>query len=452
MIGSEQINQILKQALKASAAEQTEAMVIAHTSQLTRFANNYIHQNVAETNAILGVRAVMGKRQGVATTNNLSAEGIERTVEAARLAASNQPEDPDFHGLTASPPSKPIPVLDGQTSAYTPEDRAKAVSIICRKAKEKNVNGSGYFNTSTIETAIANSLGTMAYHTGTVADISVTAMTDDSAGRARASAWKVSELNPEAIGDEAIDKADRGRNPRKIEPGQYTIVAEPYVTDDLVGVLAWIGMGATAVQEERSWMNDRMGKQAMSPLVSIWDDSNDASGYPMPFDYEGVPKQRVNIIEKGVVGSPLYDIYTASKEGKQSTGHAIPSVLANWGLGPFPFNLFMAGGESTIEEMIKSTKRGLYIATFWYTRPMHPRDAVITGMTRDGVFMIEDGEITYPVKNLRFTQSYVEALAKVEMVSRERRQFIGEFEQGVNAASLMPALKISAFNFTGSTV
>lgn len=229
------------------------------------------------------------------------------------------------------------------------------------------------------------------------------------------------------------------------------IVTEPYVTDDLVSMLANIGMGATAVQEERSWMNDRMGRQAMSPLVSIWDDGIDASGYPMPFDYEGVPKQRVNIVEKGVVRSPLYDTYTARKEGKQSTGHALPLMLAKWGFGPSPFNLFMAGGESTIEEMIKSTRRGLYIATFWYTRPMHPRDAVVTGMTRDGVFMIENGEIAYPVKNLRFTQSYVDALANVEMVSHETRLIINEFD-GINFASRVPALKISAFNFTGSTV
>jgi predicted Zn-dependent protease len=449
MIGSEKTNQILKQALQASTAEQTEVTLIAHESQLTRFANNYIHQNVAETNAILSVRAVMGKRQGVATTNNLSIEDIERALEAARLAASNQPEDPDFHGLVVSPPPQPVFALDELTSACTPEERAKAVDVICRKAKEKSINGSGYFSTGTVETAIANSLGTMTYHAGTVADISVTAMTNDSAGRAQASAWKVSELNPEAIGDEAIDKAHRGRNPRKIEPGEYTIVAEPYVTDDLIGMLGWIGMSAMAVQEERSWMNDRLGKPAMSSLVSIWDDGNDRAGYPRPFDFEGVLKQRVDIVEKGVVGSPLYDTYTARKEGKESTGHATPM---SWGLGPFPLNLFMAEGENTMEEMIQSTKRGLYVATFWYTRPMQPREAVITGMTRDGVFMIENGEIAYPVKNLRFTQSYVEALANVEMVSRETRQIIGEFENGIYASSRVPALKISAFNFTGSTV
>ena len=452
MIGSEKTKQILDQALKASSAEQTEVTLIAQESQLTRFANNYIHQNVAETNAILSVRAVIGKRQGMATTNILSADGIEQALEAARLAALKQPEDPGFPGLVASAPPQQVPALDEETAGCSPAERAEAVGIICRKAKEKNTNSSGYFRTGMVETAIANSLGTNTYHIGSVADISVTAMTDNSAGRARKSTWKINELNPEKIGDEAIDRADFGRNPRKIEPGEYTVVVEPYVTEDLIGMLAWIGMSATAVQEERSWMNDRMGKQVMSPLVSIWDDGQDLTGYPIPTDYEGVPKQCVHIVEKGVIGSPVYDTYTANKEGKQSTGHAIPASLKSYGLGPFPFNLFMAGGENSVDEMIQSTQRGLYIATFWYTRPMHPRDAVITGMTRDGVFMIEDGQLAYPVKNLRFTQSYVEALANVEMLSRETRLLIDEFDSGINVASRVPALKISAFNFTGSTV
>ena len=447
MIGPERAKEILGQALQASKAEQTEVMLFAQDMELTRFANNIIHQNVAETNTTLTVRAVMGKRRGIATTNNLSADGITRAVDSARESALRQPEDPDFGGLTGPHSSNIVQAFDEDTAACSPEQRARGVGIICRKAKEKGIiNGSGYFRTGSQEMSLANSLGTMVYHAGSVADISVTAMTEDSAGRAQLSAWKVNELNPEAIGDEATDKAARGRYPRKIDPGEYTIVAEPYVADDLVGMLAWIGMSAQSVQEGRSWMNDRMGGQVMSPLVSIWDDGLDSMGYPMPFDFEGVPKQRVDVVTNGVIGSPVYDTYSARKEGKLSTGHASPS---GWGLDTsFPLNLFMAAGEHSVDEMIKSTERGLYIATFWYTRPMQPRDAVITGMTRDGVFMIENGEITYPVKNLRFTQSYIKALADVEMVSHDTRLIIGE----PFGASRVPALKIKAFNFTGSTV
>jgi predicted Zn-dependent protease len=273
-------------------------------------------------------------------------------------------------------------------------------------------------------------------------------MTEDSAGRAQRSAWQATDLDAEAIGEEAIDKAARGRNPRKIEPGEYTIVAEPYVTDDLIGMLAYIGMSAQSVQEERSWMYERSGQQLMSPLVSIWDDGRDPAGYPMPFDFEGVPKQRVDVVKEGVIGSPVYDSYSARKENKTSTGHASPPVPGGGLDTSLPLNLFMGAGESSLEEMVRSTERGLYIATFWYTRPMRPRDGVTTGMTRDGVFMIENGEISFPVKNLRFTQSYVQALADVEMVSRERRLIIGE----PFGTTLVPAVKIRSFNFTGSTV
>ncbi|MGH7462847.1 MAG: metallopeptidase TldD-related protein [Longimicrobiales bacterium] len=206
-------------------------------------------------------------------------------------------------------------------------------------------------------------------------------------------------------------------------------------------------MSSMAVNEGTSWMNDRMGQPAMSALISIWDDGRDPAGYPAPFDFEGVPKQRVDVVTNGVISQPVYDSYTANKEGKASTGHAPPAAWRAF--GPFAANLFLAPGDNSVDEMIRSTGRGLYITRFWYTRLVHPRDCVITGMTRDGLFMIENGEIAYPVKNLRFTQSYVKALASVRAVSREQRTFIDEYS---GAAVRVPALKIEAFNFTGSTV
>jgi len=448
MTGPERAKKLMQKALRASQAEQTEVLLVAQDQELTRFANNLIHQNVAETDVTLTIRAVMGKRQGVATTNNLNDEGIARAVEAAREAALRQPEDPDFKGLPGphAPPSAGVRAFDEEAAAFSPEERAQAVGIVCRKAKEQSLTASGAFRTGTIEYALANSLGTVAYHPTTFADYGVTAMSDDSAGRAEASGWKAADINPEAVGDEALGKAARGRNARKIEPGEYTVVVEPYVTQDLVDMLNFHGVSAQAVQEGRSWMNERIGKPEMSPLISIWDDGHDPAGAPLPFDFEGVPKQRVDIVKHGVIGQPVYDSYTAAKEGKTSTGHAAPIA---WGrFGPLAMNMFMAPGDKAVEEMIKSTERGLYITRFWYTRLVHPRDCVITGMTRDGLWLIENGQLADPVKNLRFTQSYVEALAGVEMVGREARLFISEFGPVVR----VPALKIKAFTFTGSTV
>ena len=446
MIGPDKAKQFLHAALRASSAGQTEVMLFAQDLELTRFANNLIHQNVAESNVTLTLRAVMGQRHGVATTNDLSEEGIARAADAAREAALRQPEDPDFKGLPEPATPAEVHAFDEGTRTYSPEGRARAVGIVCRKAQAQGLNASGAFRTGVQEIAVANSLGVLAYHPATFADYLVTVMSDDSASRAQASAWKAAEINPEAVGDEALNKAMRGRNPRKIELGEYTVVVDPYVTSDIVAMLNWVGVSALAVQEGRSWMNDRLGQSAMSPLVSIWDDGCDPAGYPQPFDFEGAPKRRVDIVQKGVVGQPVYDTYTARKEGKASTGHALPA--GQGGFGPLALNLFLAPGDNSLDEMIKSTERGLYITSFWYTRPMHPRDCVITGMTRDGVFMIENGELTYPVKNLRFTQSYVKALADVEMVGREARLFIEEFGGAVS----VPALKIRNFNFTGVTV
>jgi PmbA protein len=272
-------------------------------------------------------------------------------------------------------------------------------------------------------------------------------MSDDSSGRAQGSAWKVDELNVEALGKEAISTAEQGHHPVKIDPGEYTVVVEHYVTEDLVSSLNFYGMGAQALQEGRSWMNDRIGKQVMNPRVTIWDDGLDAQGAPLPFDFEGVPKQRVDIVKQGVVIGPVFDRYTGAKMGKPSTGHATPISFRSF--GPLAMNVFMAAGETSVEEMIASTDKGLYINRFWYTRLVHPRDCVITGMTRDGVFMIEKGEITYPVKNLRYTMPYVQALANVEAVGDQAHLLMAEYG---GMGNCVPALKIHGFTFTGSTV
>jgi predicted Zn-dependent protease len=195
-------------------------------------------------------------------------------------------------------------------------------------------------------------------------------------------------------------------------------------------------------------MNSRLGKRVFSPQVSIWDDGLDPSGYPIPFDYEGTPKQRVDIVKDGIVMGPVYDRYTAQKDGVQSTGHAIPPNMRFFA-GPIAFNMFMAPGSASTEELISGTERGLYITRFHYTRVVTYPDCVMTGMTRDGVFMIEDGEIAHPVKNLRFTQSYADALANVDAVGSEERLLISDFG---GFANRVPAVKISEWSFTGSTV
>jgi len=338
--------------------------------------------------------------------------------------------------------------FDEITAEYAPEERAQAVKEVCDLAASKDLNAFGAFTTGVNELALANTEGLFAYHATTNADFQTVTMekVGPASGWANQSGWKVDDIPVAALGIEAILKTDMGRDPQMPEPGEYTVVLDPYAVQDLVMMLNMTGMGANAVQEGRSWMNGRIGEQVISPTINIWDDGLDPNGVPMPFDFEGTPKQRVDIIKDGVVIGPVYDRTTAKKDHRESTGHGLPP--SGRGYSPLATNVFMAPGDSTVEEMIAATERGIYITRFHYTRPVHPANCVITGMTRDGAYWIEDGVIQYPLKNLRFTQSYVEALAGVEA--------IGNATQLMTAwnflAVRVPALKLKGFNFTGATV
>ena len=434
--------------LSSCAPHAAEVLLLNSDSALTRFANNHIHQNVSERDTQIVLRVHDGKRSGTASTNRTDPAGLDVLVERAKANAAVSPEDPDFAGLAAPSDYELTRAFDEETAAYAPAERAEKVGVVCRAAAGKGLNASGAFSTDTNVLVLANTEGLFAYDVRTRGDFQSTVMSDDSSGRAAAGSWRVGDLDVEALGLEAIRKAEMGREPRNIAPGPYPVVLDPYAVADIVGGLNFYGMSAQAVQEGRSWMNSRMGKRAMSEQVSIRDDALDPSGFPIPFDFEGTPKQRVDIVEEGVVLSPVYDRYTAKKDDRESTGHALPPNMRFF-TGPIALNLFMDPGETSTEDLIAGTGRGLYITRFHYTRVVTFPDCVVTGMTRDGVFMIEDGEISYPVKNLRFTQSYANALANVEAVGSEERLQISEFG---GMATRVPALKLAEWNFTGSTV
>jgi len=357
--------------------------------------------------------------------------------------AKLQPDNPDFISLPSPAPIAEIEAFDEATAAFSPEARAKAVGVICRQAVDNGLIASGAFTTGAGELVVANSLGVFAYHATTSADISTVIMSDDSSGYAEVTAWKVGEINTEAIGSEAVEKALQSRHPRDLPPGRYPVILEEYAVADVMNTLAYLGFGALSVQEGRSFMLDNFGKKIMSDAISIWDDGFDPTGLPLPFDFEGVPRQRVDLLKEGVAEAVVYDSYTAGKEGKASTGHGLPAPNT---FGPIPGHIFMAPGEASKEEMLASMERGLWVTRFHYTRPVHPKLAIVTGMTRDGTFLVEKGEIAYPIKNLRFTQSYIEALANVEAVSRETR-----LQQNWFGGTRTPALKLAEFEFTGAT-
>jgi predicted Zn-dependent protease len=279
-----------------------------------------------------------------------------------------------------------------------------------------------------------------------MAHILTVAMGEDSSGYGSAAAMDVRALDPEAVGREAVDKALRSRNPTAIEPGAYTVILEAEAVADMLTTLGFLGLGALAVQEGHSFMNGRFGDRIAGENITIWDDGHDWRGVPMPFDCEGVPKQRVMLIENGVARGVVYDSFTAGREpGKTSTGHSLPAPNTS---GPLPLNLFMAPGGATVEQMLASTQRGIWVTRFHYTNTVHPVQTVLTGMTRDGTFLIENGQLARPLKNLRFTQSILEAFGRAEMLGSELKLIVDDWD---GFGVCVPAAKIRDFRFTGTT-
>ncbi len=428
---------------EAEGAGQAEALVMAESSALTRFANNEIHQNVAEANARVNLRFVLGKRIGVASTGRLDDDSLRRLAATAGRIARNVEELEDFVSL---PEPGPIPELTAAfaqgTAEATPEMRASGARAVIAAADNDGVVAFGSFSTSAESIALASSLGIRAAQSRTTSQLLTVSMgPDGGAGYAEACAVDATSIDAGALGQEAAERARAGASPIEIEPGDYPVVLDEYAVVDILDMLGHVGFSALAVQEGRSFAEP--GKVVGSELVSIWDDGLDPAGLPMAFDYEGVAKQRVSLVEKGVCRDVVYDSLTATREGRRSTGHGLPAPNP-W--GPYPLNQLMAPGTATREDLIGGLDRGLLVSRFWYTNPVHPKLAIITGMTRDGTFLIEGGRIVGPVRNLRFTQSYLGALAGVSAVGRERKCL-----RGFLGASVVPALRIDSFTFTGTT-
>jgi PmbA protein len=444
VLGEKRLAEIAQRVLRESKAEQTEVMITSNDSYLTRFATNTIHQNVAELDATIRVRVITDQKTGVATGNDLTAAGLKKLVQTAERIASFQQKNPDFHSLPGPQPIRAVNAYVDSTAKFTPLDRAKGVEKILAPSRANGLDAAGALSTEEQEILIANSLGVSAYHRGTAASIMTVIMGKDCSGFASDESIDVARLDPEAVGKTAIDKAIASRNPTSIEAGEYTVILEEEAVANMLFFLAFMGISALAVQEGRSFMNGKFGERVTGEAITIWDDGFDPRGLPQPFDFEGTPKQKVMLIEKGIARNVVYDSATAAREpGKTSTGHSLPAPNTQ---GPLPLNLFMASGTATKEEMIASTDRGILVTRFHYTNILHPVKTVLTGMTRDGTFLIEKGKLSRPIKNLRFTQSILEAFANVEMLGSKLK--IAKV-YGVPACA--PAAKIRNFRFTGGT-
>lgn len=445
--GPKQIRRLLERVLALSEADETEAVFFASDEALTRFAHNVIHQNVAERDTTLEVRAVLGRRVGTATTNDLSDAGLERAVRTACELARHLPENPDWPGLPEPQTYPAVPVAYDERVASLCADplaRARLVADLSAAARAAGLLASGSYSVSRSEYALINSNGLFAYAPSTQVDVTFVVEQEQprASAYAHASGWRLDQIDFDALQRQALAQARTKRAARTLPPGEYPVVLGPYAVLVLLEAMIEDGMGALAVQEERSWMHGRFGELCLSPLISITDDAFDPDGFPRAFDCEGVPKQRVCIVQNGVPLSPVYDRLTAANEpGKTSTGHAQPYDDEDWD-GPAPENLIIAPGAHSVEEMIAGVERGLYINRFWYVRQTSSHNAAATGTTRDGVWWIERGELAYPVHNLRFDQELVTALRGVRAVGRELRTLSGFY--GLHR---VPALSLESFRF-----
>jgi PmbA protein len=426
-----------------AGAGEAEALVMREDGALTRFANSEIHQNVAQHDVAVNLRVVLGKRVAVASSGRTDEEGLRSLVSNALAIARVVEELPDWGGLP-HPNGTPrdVPAFAPATAEATPEFRAEAVRQVIAAADEAGVTAYGSFQTGIETIAVANSNGIRVAGSRTSAQLITVSMgPNGGTGYGEAAAVDATTIDPAAIGRQAADKARASANAVSIAPGDYPVVLEEPAVVDLLDMLGYLGFSALAVQEERSFFDP--GKRIGSEIVTITDDGADAAGLPMGFDYEGVAKQRVELVARGLCGRVVYDAQTAARDGVASTGHGLPAPNP---YGPFPLNMVMDAGDASREEMLGGLDRGLLVTRFHYTNPVHPKLAIVTGMTRDGTFLVENGRIVGPVKNLRYTQSYLDALRGAVAVGRERRTL-----KGFLGAAVVPAVRIESWTFTGAT-
>jgi PmbA protein len=443
--------EILEKGLRDSQADQAELVLMGEDFALTRFAENMIHQNMARADHTLMARVVFGKKVGVAATNGIEDEDIRKVVRDAEEIAKNQQEDPDFVSLPASSLALEVKSYFPKTSEYSPSERAKGIASAVRWCKSQNLSGTGAFQTETDVTCVANSLGTRQYFQETKAQFSLTASSGDTASgmnhTVHASGWAQGydqdekKIDIDNIAQTAVFKAILSSNPIELPPGKYTVILEEAAVASLLLFLGFLGFGAKTFVQGRSFMAGKIGEKITGDNITIVENPYDPVMNGMPFDYEGVVKKKVPLIENGVAKGVVFNSYYANKAGVESTGHALPP---NNTFGPYPKNMVMSPGNSNLDEMISSTEKGILVTHFWYINYMNPMKTMVTGTTRDGTFLIEDGKIKSAVKNMRIGQSILEAFSNVEMMTKDRKLCP---QYGV--VMYVPAMKIKDFTFMG---
>jgi predicted Zn-dependent protease len=463
MLTREQAGDIFDRITKLSTADEVEVVFSGGQFALTRFANNTIHQNVAEENHIVSVRTAFGGRTARAFTNKFDDESLRLVVQSSESLAKVQHPDPDLLPMpdpreaagTAGPSvTRPLSRHFEATASITPELRADGVKKIVNVAQKHKLTTAGVYSSAESVEGIFNSCGLSNWHTQTSAEVSITMLAPDSSGWQKANSPDVANVDPLALAEVAAKKAIDSAHPREIPAGKYTVILEPAAVLDIVGFMFWDYSGM-AILDQRSFLSGRIGTRLFGDNITIWDDVAHPLQAGSPFDGEGMQRRRVGLVENGVVKRVVYARATAARMKQsehrdkvgpiEATGHgfALPNEM-----GEMPLNIVFGStaNPQTVAQMIASTERGVLVTRLWYIREVEPFEKMLTGMTRDGTFYVEDGKVQGGVRNFRFNESLIHMLSNVEAMSVPRRSSGEE-----SFDMVVPAMKIREFNFTEVT-
>lgn len=440
ILSSSEAEALLKKVLSFSKSDEMEVSISGGRSAYTRFGVNSVSNSGDADDLSLGVVARFGKRSGVASTNTIDDASLERTVRRAEEIAKLRPEDPEMMPFLEKQTYKEIPgAFDEATYNADAAKRASGVAATINPARAKNLSAAGLFDTTGGFIARANSRGNFGYDRRSMSSFTTTVRTADGTGSgwANATSHRIGDVDAAAVGARAIDKAVLSQKPVALEPGNYTVILEANAAGDLIANMMGF-FDARSADEGRSFLSkkgggNRIGEKFFAENVNIYTDPSYAAAPGLAFDNEGMPTARMDFVKGGVVKNLNYSRYWAQKQGKEAT--------------PGATNIIMEGGNTSVEEMIKTTDRGVLVTRFWYIRLVDPQTVLFTGLTRDGVFLIEGGRLKQAIMNFRFNETPVKMLNNLEAMSPPVR-IIGSERAGAFRPVLAPAMKIRDFSFT----
>jgi PmbA protein len=441
-VDSAERERIARALVERSTADSTEVILSSNDQALTRFTHNAIHQNLASTNTEARIRVISAGRTGVATESALDERRLDAALARALELAKYAPPDPLLPELPQPATYRPAEgPFSAATGAATPELQAAIADEIFSAARGSQTWAAGYVSTTRGGLTIANSHGVLGSYDATDAACNAKLTASDSTGYAECYSNDVDEIDGATVGKVAAEKTRASAQPSAVDPGEWTVILEPAAFGELLAYVTG-HFSAQAYDEGSSFFSHNRGLQFAGENVTIVDDYAHPLHRGMPFDYEGTPTERVVLVDRGAAEGIVTDTTWASKLGWENTGHALPAPNA-W--GPHPRYVVVEAGTKTLQQLVAETKRGLLISRFWYIRTVDQRQTIVTGMTRDGTFLIENGTLRGGVRNLRFNQSIIEALARCEFSDTQLRT------AGYSYSIVVPAAKIERFAFTSLT-